>query len=59
MAHGAGTLTNVATACAELIIDSGPLPKVCDEDDETVVFTPPPVSRRPWSRRPWSRHSPT
>ena len=36
MAHGAGTFTNTATACGELIIDSGPLPKVCDEDDETV-----------------------
>jgi hypothetical protein len=43
MAHGVGVFTNTATACGELIIDSGPLPKVCDTDDETVQFTPPPV----------------
>jgi hypothetical protein len=42
MAHDAGTFTNTATACGELIIDSGPMPKVCDTDDETVTFTPPP-----------------
>ena len=43
LTHGAGTFTNVATACGELFIDSGALPKVCDEDDETVTFTPPPA----------------
>ena len=42
MPHGAGTFTNTATACAELILDGGPMPKVCDTDDETVQFTPPP-----------------
>jgi hypothetical protein len=43
MPHGVGVFTNTATACGELFIDSGPLPKVCDTDDETVEFTPPPV----------------
>jgi hypothetical protein len=42
MPHGVGVFTNTATACGELIISSGPLPKVCDTDDETVEFTPPP-----------------
>jgi hypothetical protein len=44
MQHGAGTFTNTATACAELFIDSGPLPRVCDTDTETVTYTPPPVT---------------
>ena len=44
MAHGVGVFNNTATACGELIIDSGPLPKVCDTDDETVEFTPPPAA---------------
>jgi hypothetical protein len=42
MSHGVGVFNNTATACGELIIDSGPLPKVCDTDDETVQFTPAP-----------------
>jgi hypothetical protein len=47
MPHGVGVFTNTATACGELIIDTGPLPKVCDTDDETVEFTPPPVVPNP------------
>jgi hypothetical protein len=43
MPHGVGVFTNTATACGELFIDSGPLPKVCDTDDERVEFTPPPA----------------
>jgi hypothetical protein len=43
MTHGVGQFTNTATACAELILNGGPMPKVCDTDDETVEFTPPPV----------------
>jgi hypothetical protein len=47
MAHGVGVFNNTATACGELIIDTGPLPKVCDTDDETVEFTPPPTPTPP------------
>jgi hypothetical protein len=48
MQHGVGTFTNTATACGELILNGGPMPKVCDTDDETVVFTPlPPESPPP------------
>lgn len=42
MPHQAGVFTNVAEACGVLYIDSGPLPKVCDTDEETVQFTSPP-----------------
>lgn len=42
MDHGVGVFTNTATACAELFVNGGPMPKVCDTDDETVEFTPPP-----------------
>jgi hypothetical protein len=42
MDHGAGVFNNTATACAELILNGGPMPKVCDTDNETVQFTPPP-----------------
>ena len=42
MQHGVGVFNNTATACAELILNGGPMPKVCDTDDETVQFTPPP-----------------
>ena len=42
MPHGVGLFNNTATACAELILNGGPMPKVCDTDDETVQFTPPP-----------------
>ena len=52
MPHGVGVFNNTATACAELIINGGPLPKVCDTDDETVEFTPPPVVRRAAAGRP-------
>ena len=47
MPHGVGTFVNTATACGELIIDTGPLPKVCDTDDESVTFTAPPVVVKP------------
>jgi hypothetical protein len=48
MRHGVGVFNNTATACAELILNGGPMPKVCDTDDETVEFTPPPqVGVRP------------
>jgi hypothetical protein len=42
MPHGVGVFNNTATACAELILNGGPMPKVCDTDDESVQFTPPP-----------------
>ncbi len=42
MQHGVGVFNNTATACAELILNGGPMPKVCDTDDESVQFTPPP-----------------
>lgn len=41
MTHGVGVFTNTASACAELILNGSPTPKVCDTDDETVEFTPP------------------
>lgn len=40
--HGVGVHTNTATACGELFLNGGPMPKVCDEDQETVEVTPPP-----------------
>ena len=42
MTHRVSVITNTATACGELILNGGPLPKVCDTDDETVAYTPPP-----------------
>jgi hypothetical protein len=47
MRHGAGVFTNTATACAELFLDGGRSRKVCDEDQETVEFTNPPVAAPP------------
>jgi hypothetical protein len=47
MQHGVGLFNNTATACAELILNGGPMPKVCDTDDETVQFTPPQAGVRP------------
>jgi hypothetical protein len=47
MRHGAGVFTNTATACAELFLDAGRSRKVCDEDQETVEFTNPPVAAPP------------
>ena len=37
-----GVFNNTVTACAELILNGGPMPKVCDTDDETVQYTAPP-----------------
>ena len=42
MDHGVGVFTNTAEACGELFLNGGPMPKVCDEDQETVEFTSPP-----------------
>lgn len=47
MDHGVGLVKNTATACAELFLNGGPMPKVCDTDDETVEFTPPPGNPPP------------
>ena len=42
----AGQYDNVATACAELILN-GTTSKVCDEDTWRVILTPPPVAAPP------------
>ena len=52
MQHGAGVYTNTATACAEMILNGGPMPKVCSTPTtRRVQFTPPTAGRGPAGER--------
>jgi hypothetical protein len=59
MDHGVGVFNNTAQACAELILNGGPMPKVCDTDQETVQFTAPPPAAPPAPPAPQVAVKPT
>jgi hypothetical protein len=59
MTHpAAGEYPNTVTACGELILNGGPMPKVCDQANWKVTLTAPPPQRRR-RRRAGSSRSPS